>query len=147
VNTKNHSAACSRSAAHGRALLGHGLSNESPAGYGIHWCLNIVCGTQPGSAALIRAIEPAAGIDTMIERRGSSALHTLCSGPGRLCQALAIDGTLDGLPIDQPPFMLTGLPNVDIKVGKRIGLTRGMATQWRFWLKRSPYVSRSGGKQ
>ena len=65
--------------------------------YGLHWCLNAVCGAEPcGSAVLIRALEPIAGLALMCERRCMSDPRQLCRGPGRLCQALGITGALDG---------------------------------------------------
>ena len=70
--------------------------------YGLHWCLNVVCGLAPGSAVLIRALEPEHGLELMRERRGPVFDRDLCRGPGRLCQALAITGALDGRPLDTP---------------------------------------------
>ena len=72
--------------------------------YGIHWCLNFVCGG--AAAVLIRAIEPTAGLAAMIERRGLAAERALCSGPGRLTEALAVTRAHDGLMLDAPPFAL-----------------------------------------
>ena len=75
--------------------------------YGIHWCLNLVCAEAGrAEAALVRALEPTAGLDAMRERRGLEAPRALCSGPGKLCQALGITRVLDGLPLDEPPFEL-----------------------------------------
>lgn len=73
--------------------------------YGIHWCANFVC--SPGSAVLLRAIEPRTGIDMMKLRRGTDKLRLLCSGPGRLCQAMAITGEMDGAALEAPPFPAT----------------------------------------
>jgi DNA-3-methyladenine glycosylase len=113
--------------------------------YGLHWCLNLVCGTGlAGSAVLIRALEPLAGIDVMRERRGVPDIRKLCSGPGRLCQALGVSGALDGTALDEPPFAIadrTG--DVTIVAGPRIGITRGVATPWRFSLSGSPFLSRT----
>ena len=109
--------------------------------YGIHWCLNFVC--QKGSAVLIRALEPTAGIERMSERRGGLVTRQLCSGPGKLCQALAINLGHNGMPIDAPPFALlpAGL-NHDVLTGTRIGITKGVEAPWRFVLRGSPFLSK-----
>jgi DNA-3-methyladenine glycosylase len=116
--------------------------------YGIHWCLNFVCGAErSGSAVLIRAIEPRRGIETMQARRGLEDLCKLCSGPGRLCQALGITKAHDGLPLDQPPFQLEPRSeSMAIAVGPRIGITRGVETPWRFGLADSRFLSRPMGR-
>ncbi len=111
--------------------------------YGLHWCLNVVCGVAPGSAVLIRALEPGHGLDLMRERRGQGADRDLCRGPGRLCQALGITGALDGRPLDSPPFtVLDRVAEVEIRAGGRIGITRGADTPWRFCLAGSRHLSR-----
>ena len=112
--------------------------------YGIHWCLNVVCGPEPGGAVLIRALWPELGLDAMIERRGTSDPRRLCSGPGRLCQALAIDRTHDGRPVTALPFALTAAHDVPpVVAGARIGITKGVEAIWRFGLAGSPFLSRS----
>ena len=109
--------------------------------YGIHWCFNIVCA--PGSAVLIRALEPTHGLDTMIARRGLADPRLLCAGPGRLCQALGINARLDHAPIDAPPFTLIPAPSAaPLHAGPRIGITRAVDTPWRFCLAGSRYLSR-----
>ena len=109
--------------------------------YGVHWCLNFVCGG--GGAALIRALEPIAGLEAMQRRRGAVKPHQLCAGPGRLTQALGITGALDGKPLDEPPFLLkprTG--NAEIIIGPRIGITRAVEMPWRFGMAGSRFLSR-----
>ncbi len=113
--------------------------------YGIHWCLNAVCDAEAlGSAVLIRALEPTAGIELMRQRRGVADVRRLCSGPGRLCQALGVTGALDGLPLDAPPFVLEGRSGPPrIAEGRRIGITQAAETPWRFCLSGSPFLSRT----
>ena len=109
--------------------------------YGIHWCLNFVC--LAGSAVLIRALHPTIGLEAMQGRRGTNSLLALCSGPGRLCQALGVDGSMDGLALGKPPFALTlNEEPMPVVIGPRIGITRAADTPWRFGLRDSPYVSR-----
>jgi len=109
--------------------------------YGIHWCMNLVC-RGPASAVLIRALEPTRGLDMMIARRGQEAPRRLCSGPGRLCQALGVSRQENGLRIDEPPFALEPGPPVEVVTGPRIGITKAAAVPWRFGERGSPYVSR-----
>ncbi len=110
--------------------------------YGVHWCLNLVCGEDPGSAVLLRALEPLAGIELMRQRRGLSELRSLCSGPGKLCQALAVTRAHDGLPLDQAPFALAPGPRSGILAGPRIGISRAADLPWRFGEVGSRFVSR-----
>jgi DNA-3-methyladenine glycosylase len=112
--------------------------------YGIHWCLNIVCGrVGHGAAVLIRALEPMSGLELMRERRGLGELRLLCSGPGRVGQALGITAAHDGLPLDRPPFELSSAPEPsNIVTGVRIGITKAANTPWRFGLLDSPFLSR-----
>src|SRR4051794_21565927 len=112
--------------------------------YGIHWCLNVVCGRdQTGSAVLIRALKPTVGLEAMRGRRGLDDVRKLCARPGRLCEALAISKGHDGLPLDQAPFCFEERSREEvIAVGPRIGITRGVETPWRFGLAESPFLSR-----
>jgi len=112
--------------------------------YGLHWCLNLVCSAGvPGSAVLLRAIEPTDGIDTMRTRRLVEDARLLCGGPGRLAQALGIDAGSNGAALDRPPFQLTrAIRPRTIGSGRRIGISTGMETPWRFWLAGSRYLSR-----
>ncbi len=124
-----------------RAMFGPAAHTYVYRSYGIHWCLNFVC--LPGSAVLIRALEPRWGLGRMRQRRGTDDPRRLCAGPGRLTQALAIDKALDGLPINAPPFQLR-LPDVaaTVSTGVRIGITRAVDHPWRFAMKDSRFISR-----
>jgi DNA-3-methyladenine glycosylase len=109
--------------------------------YGIHWCANLVCAG--ASAALVRALEPTHGLETMAARRGTSAERLLCSGPGRLCQALGVTGQHDGLALGEPPFALVdGAGAVDVVRGPRIGITRATELPWRYCERGSRFLSR-----
>jgi DNA-3-methyladenine glycosylase len=112
--------------------------------YGVHWCLNLVCAEEGRSeAALVRALEPVQGLEAMRERRGLEAERALCSGPGKLCQALGITRALDGLPLDEPPFeLLARETEPPLAVGPRIGITRAVEQPWRYGLAGSPFLSR-----
>ena len=112
--------------------------------YGIHWCLNVVCGA-PGraEAVLIRALKPRHGLDAMRARRGLDAEQALCSGPGKLCQALAVSHEHDGLPVDETPFELVPRDELPrIATGPRIGITRATELSWRYGLEGSAFLSR-----
>ena len=109
--------------------------------YGIHWCMNLVCAA-PASAVLIRALEPAEGLDVMMARRGLEDPRLLCSGPGRLCQALGVTHAQNGARIDRPPFELTPGPPAQVVVGPRIGITKAADIPWRFGEKGSRFLSR-----
>ncbi|KQU48293.1 3-methyladenine DNA glycosylase [Sphingomonas sp. Leaf339] len=111
--------------------------------YGLHWCLNIVGGEEPGAAVLIRALEPTDGIQTMATRRGMTDPRLFCAGPGRLCAALDVTDVLNGAALDTPPFALT--PRVEdpaLLNGPRIGITKAAAEPWRFGLAGSRFLSR-----
>jgi DNA-3-methyladenine glycosylase len=112
--------------------------------YGIHWCLNFVCAEpERADAVLIRALEPTHGIEEMRARRGVDVLTSLCSGPGKLCQALAITRAEDGCALDEPPFELHASETTPrIVTGPRIGITRAAELTWRYGLEGSAYLSR-----
>jgi DNA-3-methyladenine glycosylase len=113
--------------------------------YGIHWCLNLVCDV-PGraEAVLVRALEPTHGLDRMAERRGTDDPRMLCSGPGRLCQALGITGDHDGLPLDRPPFRLEpAAAAVEVLTGPRIGISQAVERPWRYAEAGSRFLSRA----
>ena len=112
--------------------------------YGIHWCLNFVCREEGhGAGVLIRALEPLEGIEAMRERRGLDEIRLLCSGPGKLGQALGITHALNGRPLDRAPFeLLAAPPDVPVVAGPRIGISKAMEVAWRFGLAASPFLSR-----
>ena len=139
-------------AAHGfRGRTERNAAMFGPAGhayvyrsYGLHWCLNLVCGAEGVPAAvLLRALEPAVGLDIMRRRRGVEDERLLAAGPGRLCQALGVTREHDGLPLDAPPFELVA-PSapVDVAVAPRIGISRAADLPWRYALRGSRFLSR-----
>jgi DNA-3-methyladenine glycosylase len=112
--------------------------------YGIHWCVNFVCeGAGSASAVLIRALQPTAGIAAMRRRRKLKDERLLCSGPGRLTQALAITHAQNGLALDHAPFALfASTERVEVTIGIRIGLTKATDLPWRYGLKGSAFLSK-----
>jgi DNA-3-methyladenine glycosylase len=107
--------------------------------YGLHWCLNIVAAG--GGAVLIRALAPRCGIEIMAARRGRPVY--LCNGPGRLAQALAVTGALDGRSLDAWPFeIIDRSVEPEIVTGPRIGISKAVDHMWRFGLAGSPCLSR-----
>jgi len=112
--------------------------------YGIHWCLNFVCGPQGrGAAVLVRALRPSHGLASMGERRGLEEERLLCAGPGRLAQALGVSLTHNGMRLDAAPFALhPASGGVDIVEGPRIGITKAAERPWRFGLAGSRHLSR-----
>jgi len=112
--------------------------------YGIHWCLNFVCREAGhGAGVLIRAIEPLQGLDTMRERRGVDEPRLLCSGPGRVGQALSVDASFNGMRLDRRPFRLQAAPlGVPVQSGPRIGISKAVDLPWRFGLAGSRFVSK-----
>jgi DNA-3-methyladenine glycosylase len=112
--------------------------------YGIHWCLNFVCEAEgSASAVLIRALEPTDGLAAMRRRRGTREPRLLCSGPGRLAQALGITGAHNGLALDVLPFALTApTAPAELVTDVRIGISKAADLPWRYGLKGSPFVSK-----
>jgi DNA-3-methyladenine glycosylase len=112
--------------------------------YGIHWCMNFVCEKEgSASAVLIRALEPTHGLAAMRRRRGLSDQRALCSGPGKLCEALGITIAHGELPLDRPPIALHArTAEVDIVSGVRIGITKAADLPWRYGLKGSRFLSK-----
>ena len=112
--------------------------------YGIHWCVNFVCEKESSAAAvLIRALEPTHGLAAMQRRRGVDDERALCSGPGKLTEALGITREHNGLALDSPPFALYARKEkVEVVSGIRIGLTKAVDLPWRYGLKSSKFVSK-----
>jgi len=112
--------------------------------YGIHWCVNFVC-EQEGSASavLIRALEPTHGIATMRRRRHLVDERSLCSGPGKLTEALGITDKHNTLALDAPPIALHARATKPaILAGMRIGITKAVELPWRYGLKGSKFLSK-----
>jgi DNA-3-methyladenine glycosylase len=115
--------------------------------YGIHSCLNFVCEPEGSAAAvLIRALEPRWGIEEMRRRRRREPLPGLCSGPGKLTEALAIVLAMNGASLTERPFELRGRDpqwtGVEVATGPRVGISKAVDLPWRFCAAGSPYLSR-----
>jgi|SRR6185437_12127616 len=112
--------------------------------YGIHWCVNFVCEKEgTASAVLIRALEPTHGLAAMRRRRGLKEEGALCSGPGKLTEALGITHAYNGLALDAPPIALYARKDdVIVASGVRIGITKAVDLPWRYGLKESRYLSK-----
>ncbi|HUF02166.1 MAG TPA: DNA-3-methyladenine glycosylase [Gaiellaceae bacterium] len=111
--------------------------------YGIHWCVNVTCEADGvGAAVLLRALEPTRGLEVMRARRGTDDVRLLCSGPGRLTQALGITSAHDGHPVDAPPVVVRPAARADVVAGPRIGISRATRHPWRYALRGSAFVSR-----
>jgi len=116
--------------------------------YGIHWCVNFVCERAgSASAVLIRALEPTHGIAVMRRRRGLHDERSLCSGPGKLTEALGITHAHNGLALDVPPFALYArTAKADVVAGVRIGITKAVELPWRYGLRGSKFLSKPFAK-
>lgn len=115
--------------------------------YGIHSCLNFVCEPEGRAAAvLIRALEPRHGLAQMRRRRGRAAKVELCSGPGKLTQALGVGLGANAAPLTEPPFELgprePGWDCLEVATGPRIGISRARELPWRFGAAGSRFLSR-----
>ena len=143
-------------ASHAAAAIGRTRRNEpmfGPPGtayihlnYGVHWCLNVVVGPADYPAAvLLRALEPREGLEAMRDRRASRPDRQLTSGPAKLTQALGVGPELQGHPLgSEPLFVAEGeeLAPRDVGTSARIGIRKGADRQWRFYDRRSSFVSR-----
>ena len=112
--------------------------------YGIHWCVNVACEPEgTGAAVLLRALEPTRGLAEMRARRGNLGDQALCSGPGKLTQALGISGAVDGMSIVAPPFALEPPDTpIDFITTPRVGITRAAELPWRYLVRGTRWASR-----
>lgn len=112
--------------------------------YGIHWCMNFVCEKEgSASAVLIRALEPTHGIPAMRRRRGLHDERSLCTGPGKLCEAMGVSIKHNTLPLDAPPIAVYARKSKpEIISGLRIGITKAVELPWRYGLKGSKFLSK-----
>jgi DNA-3-methyladenine glycosylase len=133
--------------ARNRVLFGPPAHAYVYLSYGIHSLLNFVAEPEGDAAAvLIRALEPVAGIELMRARRGVEQVEELCSGPGKLTQALGIGLELNGVPLDRGPIDVSGREDgwrsPRILVSERVGITKAAELPWRFCAAGSRFVSR-----
>ena len=117
--------------------------------YGMHHLFNVVA-DEPGKAGavLIRAVEPLAGLELMTRRRGREDPLCLCSGPGKLAQAFDITDRHNGFPVTSGPLTVRWaeeVPNEEIKISSRIGISDATERLWRFFMAANPHVSQRSG--
>jgi DNA-3-methyladenine glycosylase len=115
--------------------------------YGVHWMLNVLVKGAENGFVLIRALEPTDGIAVMRQRRGVHDLHELCSGPGKLTEALAITKEYDEMDLCADRhfcFRHKRSNHVSIVADERVGIRRSADLPWRFTIRDNPYVSRRG---
>jgi DNA-3-methyladenine glycosylase len=141
-------------ASHAAARIGRTARNQAMYGppgtayiylsYGLHWCLNAVTGEEDYPAAvLIRALEPVDGWEVMRGRRDRPD-RDLARGPGNLCSALGVEGSLNGHPLDAPPLWIeraSGVPARAVARGPRVGISRARDLALRFWIRGNAWVS------
>ena len=114
--------------------------------YGVHWMLNVLVKGEANGFVLIRALEPRRGVELMKKRRRVDDVRQLCSGPGKLTQALDITDRHHEMDLCADPrhcFMSDTQATFDVVGDKRIGITRSAHLPWRFTLRGSPFVSRA----
>jgi DNA-3-methyladenine glycosylase len=116
--------------------------------YGKYYCFNVVTEQEGvGEAVLIRALEPTEGINLMQIRRKTDEIRKLCSGPGKLVQAMAIPKYLNGNPLSKPPLYIEDradqqISELDIVTTTRVGISKGADAPLRFYLKDNPFISK-----
>jgi DNA-3-methyladenine glycosylase len=115
--------------------------------YGMHFCANVVTeGVGTGHAVLLRAVEPVKGIVQMRKNRGTEDVHTLCSGPARLCQAFAINRKDNGTDLCSTRIWIGREKEKTLEHGvgrtTRVGISKGRQHRWRLFIKDSPFVSK-----
>jgi DNA-3-methyladenine glycosylase len=126
-----------------RVLFGEPGTAYVYRSYGIHALLNAVC--EPagvGAAVLIRALEPIEGLELMRTRRGMQRAEDLCSGPGKLTQALGVELTENGTSLVDGPVRLEAGDPLPVVAGRRIGITKAAELEWRFCAAGNPHVSK-----
>ena len=139
TDAASHAVTRSRQAAIMRETFGHVYVYLI---YGMYYCLNVTTEREGIGAVLIRAIEPTRGIELMSQRRGTSNIRLLASGPGRLCAAFGIDLTMNGKPLGRDIHILRREAAPPISASPRIGITRATELHWRFYETGNPFVSR-----
>ncbi len=138
-------------ASHGRTLTERSRLMHETYGhwyvyftYGMHHCVNVTTNKDSVGAVLIRAVEPRGGIELMRTRRKQELVTSLCSGPGKLCQAFGITKAENRLPIKEP-FAIHDAPQIpdsEVSSGPRIGIKNATELPWRFWISENPHVSK-----